>query len=46
MFADIKEHCKDWDNKEEICAYLNKILDKEAFDGARPYIWYGSCCIH
>lgn len=34
MFADIKEHCKDWENKEEVCAYLNKILDKEAFDGA------------
>lgn len=34
MFADIKEHCKDWENKEEICAYLNKILDKQAFDGA------------
>ena len=33
MFADIKEHCKDWDNVDEICAYLNKILDKEAFDG-------------
>ena len=38
MFADIKANCKDWDNKEEICAYLNKILDKQAFDG--------SCCIH
>lgn len=34
MFADIKEHCSDWDNKEEICGYLNKILDKEAFDHA------------
>ncbi len=34
MFADIKEHCKDWENKEEICTYLNKILDKQAFDGA------------
>lgn len=34
MFADIKAHCSDWENKEEICAYLSKILDKEAFDGA------------
>ena len=34
MFADIKEHCSDWNNKEEICGYLNKILDKEAFDHA------------
>ena len=24
----------DWDNKDEICTYLNKILDKEAFDHA------------
>ncbi len=32
MFADIKEHCKDWDNVDEICAYLNRILDKEVFD--------------
>ena len=34
MFTDIKEHCSDWDNKDEICTYLNKILDKEAFDHA------------
>ena len=34
MFEDIKANCKDWDNREEICAYLNKILDKEAFDHA------------
>ena len=26
MFADIKANCKDWDNKEEICAYLIKFL--------------------
>ena len=34
MFTDIKAHCNDWDNKDEICTYLNKILDKEAFDHA------------
>lgn len=34
MFADIKEHCKDWENVDEVCAYLEKILDKQAFDGA------------
>ena len=34
MFADIKEHCSNWEDKEEVCAYLNKILDKQAFDGA------------
>lgn len=34
MFADIEANCKDWEDKEEVCAYLNKILDKEAFDGA------------
>lgn len=34
MFADIKENCKDWENKDEVCEYLGKILDKQAFDGA------------
>ena len=34
MFTDIKAHCSNWDNKDEICTYLNKILDKEAFDHA------------
>lgn len=34
MFADIKEHVKDWDDKKELKAYLTKILDKEAFDKA------------
>lgn len=34
MFDDIKEHIKDWTDEEEIRAYLNKILNKEAFDGA------------
>ena len=33
MFDDIKEHCKDWNNLDELRAYLSKILDKEAFDG-------------
>ena len=34
MFADIKEHVKDWEDEEELKAYLMKILDHEAFDGA------------
>lgn len=34
MFDDIKEHCKDWENEEEIATYLKKILNKEAFDGS------------
>jgi citrate synthase len=34
MFTDIKEHVSDWSDTESIKAYLNKILDKEAFDGA------------
>ena len=34
MFADIMEHCSDWENKDEICEYLLKILDKQAFDHA------------
>ena len=34
MFDDIKEHCKNWEDREQIEAYLEKILDREAFDGA------------
>ena len=34
MFADIKANCKNWEDKDEVCAYLTKILDKQAFDGA------------
>lgn len=32
MFADIKAHISDWTNEAEVEAYLQKILDKEAFD--------------
>lgn len=32
MFADIKEHVKDWADEDEIRNYLTKILDKQAFD--------------
>ncbi|MCQ2516880.1 MAG: citrate/2-methylcitrate synthase [Saccharofermentans sp.] len=32
MFRDIKEHISDWNNDDEIREYLNKILDKQAFD--------------
>ena len=34
MFADIKEHVKDWKDDEEITAYLKKILKGEAGDGS------------
>ncbi len=34
MFADIKKHVKNWNDKEELKAYLAKILSGEAFDGA------------
>lgn len=34
MFADIKEHIKDWKDDEEIEQYLSKILNKEAFDNS------------
>ncbi|MCI6637989.1 MAG: citrate/2-methylcitrate synthase [Bilifractor sp.] len=34
MFEDIKENVHNWDNEDEIRAYLNKILDREAFDHA------------
>ncbi len=32
MFSEIKENVKDWENEEEIRAYVTKILKKEAFD--------------
>ncbi|MDD6808248.1 MAG: citrate/2-methylcitrate synthase [Oscillospiraceae bacterium] len=34
MFEDIKEHVHDWTDEEELSAYLQKILNKEAFDNA------------
>lgn len=39
MFDDIKSHCHDWDDEEQICSYLKKILNKEAFD--RSGLIYG-----
>ena len=34
MIGDIKKNCSNWEDRDEICTYLNKILDKEAFDKA------------
>lgn len=39
MFDDIKANVKDWKNEEEVAAYLQKILNKEAFD--RSGLIYG-----
>ena len=32
MFQDIKKHVSDWNDDDELRAYLTKILNKEAFD--------------
>lgn len=32
MFAEIKKGVKDWKDEEEVSAYLQKLLNKEAFD--------------
>lgn len=32
MFDDIKKNISDWTDEEEICIYLEKLLDKKAFD--------------
>ena len=32
MFEDMKEQVKDWKDNDEIAAYLEKLLDKKAFD--------------
>ena len=34
MFADIKKHISDWNNKEEIRAYLSQMLEGKVFDKA------------
>ena len=34
MFNDMKEVVRDWDDEEEIAAYLRRLLHKEAFDKA------------
>lgn len=34
MMEDIKSHVSDWEDEYEISAYINKILNKEAFDGS------------
>ena len=34
MFEDIRANVKNWEDDEEILAYLNKILEKQAFDGS------------
>ena len=39
MFDDIKKNVKDWDDKDEIEAYLKAVLNKEAFD--RQGLIYG-----
>ncbi len=39
MFEDMKEHLTDWEDEEQICAYLEALLDKKAFD--RKGLIYG-----
>ncbi len=39
MFADIQANVKDWTDEDEVRAYLQKILDKQAFD--RSGLIYG-----
>ena len=34
MFTDLKANVKDWESDEEITEYLQKVLNKEAFDHA------------
>jgi len=32
MIADMKQNINHWDDESEVCTYLNKLLNKEAFD--------------
>lgn len=34
MFRDIKKHVHNWEDEQEITEYLEKILNKQAFDGS------------
>lgn len=34
MMEDIKEHVSNWEDEDEIAAYIEKVIRKEAFDGA------------
>ena len=33
MHEDIRAHVSNWEDEDEVAAYLGKILDKQAFDG-------------
>ncbi len=39
MMENIKEHVKDWSNRDQVADYLNRILNKEAYD--RTGLIYG-----
>lgn len=39
MFEDMKQSVSDWNDEEEICDYLNRLLEKQAFD--RSGLIYG-----
>ena len=39
MFSDLKKHVKDWENEDELRAYLQGLLDKKGFD--RSGLIYG-----
>ena len=32
MMGDIREHVRDWYDRDEVAAYIQKIVNKEAFD--------------
>ena len=34
MFSDLKKHVKDWENEDELRAYLQGLLDKKGFDSS------------
>ena len=41
MMANIQKNVKDWNDDEEVMAYLKKILDGEAYDGKRKIYGIG-----
>ena len=41
MHEDIRAHVSNWEDEDEVAAYLGKILDKQAFDGTGPHLRHG-----
>lgn len=46
MMQDIRSHVKDWDDEDEVRAYLRKMMDGEVFDHKGSSMEWDMPCIH